>query len=376
MATETQAKSNDFYGDRLRLARLMAGITQQELGDCVNVSRQFIHQLESGVKKPPEDVLNAISERLEVSNEFFLLPLGNDVKFEQCHFRKRKTTPVNLANRVLAMSTIFEDIVQLLDSLLELPEIDFPELGSFTADPNSIERAAEKTRQHWGLGIDAPITHMVRVLENAGAVITCYDNVSDKVDALSISRRRPIIVRNNAKESVCRLRFDLAHECGHLVLHQGVETGCSKTESEANAFASAFLFPRHSFMKEFPPCLGPRGFRWDKILELKKRWRMSLRAIIYRANHLGLINAQQYRTANVHLNKTGQAKLEELDDTLPMEEPEILPSAIDMIYEEMSISIFDISKKLNINPRIASQLTGYPLNKQANEKKVTNIMMA
>ncbi|MBY6208732.1 MULTISPECIES: XRE family transcriptional regulator [Halomonas] len=376
MATETQAKSNDFYGDRLRLARLMAGITQQELGDCVNVSRQFIHQLESGAKKPPEDVLNAISERLEVSNGFFFTPVGNDVKFEQCHFRKRKTTPVNLSNRVLAMSTIFEDIVQLLDTLLELPEIDFPELGSLTTDANSIERAAEKTRIHWGLGINAPITNMVRALENAGAVITCYDNVSDKVDALSISRKRPIIVRNNAKESVCRLRFDLAHECGHLVLHQGVETGCSKTESEANAFASAFLFPRAAFIKEFPACIGPRGFRWEKMLGLKERWKISLRAMIYRANKLDLISAQQYRSANVYLNKNGQARKEKLDDVLPMEIPEILPSAIDMIHEEMNISIYDISRKLNINPVIASQLTGYSLKKQADNSKVKNIVMA
>ncbi|EHJ91097.1 helix-turn-helix domain-containing protein [Vreelandella boliviensis] len=376
MAKTTLVTSNEFFGDRLRLARLMAGITQQELGDCVNVSRQFIHQLESGVKNPQEDVLNAISERLEVSNGFFFTPLGNDVKFEQCHFRKRKTTPINLANRVLAMSTIFEDIVQLLDELLELPEINFPELGSYTSDANSIERAAEKTRLHWGLGIEAPITNMIRVLENAGAVITCYDNVSDKVDALSISRKRPIIVRNNAKESVCRLRFDLAHECGHLVLHQGVETGCSKTESEANAFASAFLFPRTAFIKEFAECIGPRGFRWRKMIELKERWRFSLRAMIFRANQLNLITAQQYRYANVYLNKNGQAKTEELDDILPMEYPEILPHAIDMIYEEMSISIFDIAKKLHIDPKIASQLTGYALSKQIDDSKVTSIMMA
>lgn len=376
MVKTTLAKNNDFFGDRLRLARLMAGITQQQLGDCVNVSRQFIHQLESGVKTPQEDVLNAISERLEVSNGFFYTPLGNDVKFEQCHFRKRKTTPINLANRVLAMSTIFEDIVQLLDELLELPEINFPELGSYTTDANSIERAAEKARSHWGLGINAPITNMIRVLENAGAVITCYDDVSDKVDALSVSRKRPIIVRNNAKESVCRLRFDLAHECGHLVLHQGVETGCSKTESEANAFASAFLFPRSAFIKEFKECVGPRGFRWRKIIELKERWGFSQRAIFYRANQLNLITAQQYRYANVYLNKNGQAKTEELDDILPMECPEILPHAIDMIYEELNISIFDIAKKLHINPKIASQLTGYPLSKQIDDSKVTSIMMA
>ncbi|WP_082335863.1 helix-turn-helix transcriptional regulator [Rheinheimera sp. KL1] len=46
--------NNEFFGEKLRLARLMAGITQQELGELVAVSRQFIHQLEAGVKPPAE----------------------------------------------------------------------------------------------------------------------------------------------------------------------------------------------------------------------------------------------------------------------------------------------------------------------------------
>ena len=105
MINEMQANNGMFYGDKLRLARLMAGITQQELGDCVNVSRQFIHQLESGAKNPPEDVLNAVSERLHVATSFFYTFRNNDVKFEQCHFRKRKTTPVNLSNREQVSAT-------------------------------------------------------------------------------------------------------------------------------------------------------------------------------------------------------------------------------------------------------------------------------
>ncbi len=38
--------NNEFFGEKLRLARLMAGITQQELGELVAVSRQFIPFME------------------------------------------------------------------------------------------------------------------------------------------------------------------------------------------------------------------------------------------------------------------------------------------------------------------------------------------
>lgn len=50
----------------------------------------------------------------------------------------------------------------------------------------------------------------------------------------------------NVHKSAERLRFDLAHELGHLVMHGGslhVEPGKEK-EQAANDFASAFLMPR------------------------------------------------------------------------------------------------------------------------------------
>lgn len=365
--------NNEFFGEKLRLARLMAGITQQELGELVAVSRQFIHQLEAGVKPPAEDLLLALAEVLKVKSDFFFKKPQNDVKYEQCHFRKRKTTPVGLANRVLALGTIFELLVEIIEDHLELPVANFIDFEESDLSAEAIERAAEQCRINWGLGLDAPVTNMVRVLENNGAVITCFDGVSDKVDALSMNRKRPIIVRNNAKESCCRMRFDLAHECGHLVLHQGVETGCVKTEREADAFASAFLFPRKAFLKEFPQCVGPVRIRWEKIFALKLRWRVSARAIIYRANYLGLISSQQYRTANVYLNKSGQSKTEDLDDQIPMEQPELLSAAIDQLNEHLGISIFDIANDLGVSEQIVAQLTSYDLTKQINKSKVRNI---
>lgn len=39
-----------------------------------------------------------------------------------------------------------------------------------------------------------------------------------------------------------------------------------KTEREADAFASAFLFPRKSFAREFPSCITSRGtIDWKNI---------------------------------------------------------------------------------------------------------------
>lgn len=352
------SKKFEFSGDKLRLARLLNGLTQQELGEKVFASRQFIHQLESDARTPADDVLDAICEILYVNKKFFNEPISNDVKFEQCHFRKRKTTPVGIANRVLAFSTVFEQLVLFVNSHLELPTINLPVVNHDGDNHTNaeIEQAAQACRELWGLG-NGPISNVTRALENAGIVITQYKDVSDKVDALSLNRKFPIIIRNDAKESPCRLRFDLAHECGHFVLHDGVETGDNITESEADKFASSFLFPRKAFVQEFPD-LRNKSINWKLIYTLKVRWGMSARAIIYKAHQYNLITAQQFRYANVHLNKTGQAKNEKFDEKILKEEPELLIGIFEILRDQLGMSFKYIADFLSIDPHMLSLITG------------------
>ena len=160
-----------FYGERLRLARLLKGCTLQELGDAVAVTRQSIHQYESDVRAPADDVANALAEFLKVSPDFFSMPLSGDVKPEQCHFRKRQTTPAGVKNRVQAYSTILEQLVTELHEHLDLPEnkfnlVDNDKLPELT--PPVIEKIAEGARVRWGLTSDAPIDNMINVVENQG----------------------------------------------------------------------------------------------------------------------------------------------------------------------------------------------------------------
>ena len=359
-----------FLGEKLRLARLLNGMTLKELGESVSASRQFIHQLEGDTRQPADDMLYALSEALSVRTNFFYKKLGNDVKFEQCHFRKRKTTPVGLANRVCSYSTLFEELVAFISEYIELPGADIPDISSKEDVYTNleIEQAAEACRKHWRLGQDNPIDSVTNVLENKGVVITSFSGVSEKVDALSLYRKHPIIIRNEAKESPCRLRFDLAHECGHFVLHSGVETGDSVTESEADRFASAFLFPRSAFVKEFPRSFSPsRETSWRPLYKLKVRWGMSLKAIIYRAHFLKIISSQHYRSANVRLSKTGQSKNEKYDSHVKTEQPQLLRSSVDLLNNEVGITFSKLAEHMCITVETLSTITGI-------EKPVTEDM--
>jgi Zn-dependent peptidase ImmA (M78 family) len=276
------------------------------------------------------------------------------VREDDCHFRKLFTAPRAVMAQAAARGTLVEMLVTALEKRLRLPRVDFPDLGK-PGKLEEVERVAEAARQHWRLGADGPITNMTRVLENAGAVVMHFADISERIDALSIARRRPIIVRSDAKAAAVRLRFDLAHECGHLVMHQGVITGDHETEEQAHRFASAFLLPARALAREFP---RGRTLQWNALYSMKLRWKVSVRAIVRRALDLGLIDAAQYRTANVHLTKTGQSKAERHDETLEAERAELVDAALDALASGDGEALRELVRDLGVAPAMFDAVFG------------------
>ncbi|HEX8486563.1 ImmA/IrrE family metallo-endopeptidase [Sphingomonas sp.] len=344
-----------FHGDKLRLARLLAGLSLDELGGSVATSRQFVHQLETGAKDPTDEMRDALAAVLTVTPAFFSTPAINPVREEDCHFRRLASAPRGLVAQAVARGTAVEALVTGLEALVRFPDVNFPD-SARPEGADAIERVAEDARLHWALGLDGPITSMTRVLENAGAVVVQFDDLTDRIDALSMARRRPIVVRSTAKAAGARLRFDLAHEAAHLIMHQGIITGDSVTEGEAHRFAGAFLIPRAAFAREFPRTR--RLLDWNALFAMKLRWKVSVRAIARRAFDLGLIDAAQYRTANIQLVKTGQAKTERYDDRIAIEEPELLNSAIAWLRNREGVDLHRLLSGLGMAPELFTRLTG------------------
>lgn len=342
-----------FDGEKLRLARLFFGWSQAELGERVAASRQFIHQLELETKIPSQDMRRALAAALSVDPKFFELAIKNPVKPEQAHFRQLRTTSLAEKRQVLAHVTFFEKFVELLESNFELPRVDIPEREIETIW--SIDRIAEETRRHFGLGLSSPIKSMTRVLERAGIVVVSFESVGEKVDALSVSRARPIVIRSSGKQSVFRQRFDYAHELGHLVMHQGIETGDRDTEGQAHRFASAFLMPREAIMAAFP---SSRSVNLDRIFQFKLKWGVAAAAAIRRLYDLNVIDAAYYRQLNIKMSKLGQRKVERYDDKYPLETSEIIPQCIKKMREGNGPGIIAACRALNIHEAFLSRLIG------------------
>ena len=59
-----------FHGERLRLARVALGLTLDQLGARVSATRQYLNQLEQGLKVPTDEMRAALAALLAASAVF------------------------------------------------------------------------------------------------------------------------------------------------------------------------------------------------------------------------------------------------------------------------------------------------------------------
>lgn len=341
-----------FRGENLKLARLAAGLKQVEVAELVSASANYISELERDLRKPDEILARALGEVLGFETEFFYRELPEILSTEEVNFRHRHSTPRWLKAKVTAKALLFRQVVEYLDTSLGFPEYDVPDIRAKTQ--TDIERAAETCREHWGLGIDTPIHSMVRVAENAGIVVTEFEE-AEKVDAFSVTKDgRGVIVLNTVLESTSRSRWNVAHEIGHLVLHRGLVTGDKVSEQQADWFAAGFLLPAAAFCREFG---SMARVDWTHLLELKRRWKVALAATIRRGFDLGLLSAVTYRRLYKSLSARGWRKGEPHEP--PPESPEIMKMAISALEEQFGLTSRELASKLLFRGNKMTDVTGF-----------------
>lgn len=339
MMEQLVINDHEYRGDKLKLARMAKGLSCEELAATLGKTKQFVSKLEKG-SKPSESLLMDLSRALDIQPGFLFSERKYALESDVCHFRSKKSRTQTLTNSILARAEILNLIISSLEEEIQFPEVNIPEIsGTDLISPNDVERVAEECRRSWKLGL-GPISSMVKLAESLGVIVAHVTGVDDRVDAFTVHNNRPVIIRNDAKRSICRFRSDIGHELGHLVMHEGIVTGDKLTESQADHFSSALLAPRTSFIKEFPRLRG-RQFDWNALIAFKLRWKISLKMSIYRASFLGLISQEQARTGYMHLNTKGFTKVEPGDEHIPKETPGMLNSAVQMLDDNTWLNIME-----------------------------------
>lgn len=355
-----------FIGESLTRVREVRGMSQAELARRLRLTRQSVSQYENNANAPSFETLGALASELRVPLHYFLRvpPAKNsDPVFN------RVATAVSKTSR-LAAERRFEwlkEIVLFLREFVNFPKVNFPHFD-VPSDPSKltyklIEEFATETRRFWGLG-DGMISNVAWLLEKNGAIVARYCLDAEKYDAFSVfseSDQTPYIVLGADLGLAARSRFDASHELGHIVLHRKVEKErTTRTfdhaliEHQAHRFASAFLLPATSYLKELAaPTL-------DSFRACKSKWRVSIQSQIYRCKDLGVISPEQATRLWKETTRKGWKYKEPLDDDLLIEQPRLLRRAMQMLLDEKVQTNKDIFSALPIGLDDVCELTGMP----------------
>lgn len=313
-----EATPNSLFGNRLKLARKMAGYSLQELADALEnqVSKQALNKYEMGQMNPSSDVLLAIANALNVKPDYFFkqqpLALG------QILFRKKQSLSKKHEEAIV------EKLRDYIERYLEIENIlgaqhNFvnPLESCIIKNMADVEQAAKNLRNTWQLGT-APIANISEMLEQNGIKVSLIEDVDD-FDGLAVhtSTGIPVVVVNQSNKPIERVRFTILHELAHLILHfdSSINQNEKLVEIYCHRFASTFLLPTDKLIQR----IGPKRdhIRIQELISIKEYFGISIRAIIHRLKDLQVITDDYYRRWTVYLSKKYGGKAEPGNYTIP-----------------------------------------------------------
>lgn len=290
---------------RLRQLRLARGWSLDDLAGALAglVTKQALSKYETGDSTPSPRVLN------QLAAIFGLKPsdLIDDVDIEVKAFRKRVSLPKKEAARIQALAgeaLITRVKVQMLVQPERRPDIP-DKSQDLQGNVANAEAAVQSLRERWGLG-DGPVGNLTDLIESHGIHVIALE-APVKFDGLSLAARRPngdtlamgAVTRNDGAGE--RQRFSIAHELGHLVLVQTSEPKFD--EAAAHRFAGAFLAPQKSLFQDVGS--SRHQINDDELRMLKRKYGMSLQAILYRLKDLNIISLNYYTQWCISIGQKG-----------------------------------------------------------------------
>ena len=303
-------------GARIRQARLLAGMSQQDVADAlgragITVSREAVTGFERGEEAPNASVLMALSRRFVVPPVWLMHEPKLEIDWQG--YRKRSALPAKTREAIEGYARDVAELQLELHSLLYPDKKSkFPEERIPVTNPEEAEEAAGILRKAWGLG-DAPINNLTRTAEDQGVVVIDWPRQTERFDGLSGWGRDEVpVVVTKRDVAADRKRFNLAHELGHLVMQTPADMPVDQTEKLANRFAGALLVPAEVARRE----LGGEErstISFDELGALKQRYGLSMQSWVYRAKDLGIVSPGLARSFWLEVSRRGWRKSEPFD---------------------------------------------------------------
>lgn len=284
-----------FNPNRLSVARKRRQFTKKSLAEAAGITSLTLTRLERGETAYPEaETVASIAKVLNYPVDFFFGEDLDSVDEQTVSFRSLSTLTAKQREASIAASDLALIFNDWVCQHFELPIADLPAMRG--EDPIT---AAASIRSHWGIG-SKPISAIVKLFESKGVRIFSLEEQNKNVNAFSFWKNGVPFIFLNTFKSPEASRFDAAHELGHLILHVEGTNKNKDHEREADKFASAFLMPPGDVVSFVPKSPSIR-----KLIELKKRWGVSVAALSRASFDIGLSSEWHYRDLCRELSMAG-----------------------------------------------------------------------
>lgn len=297
-------------GRRLNTARQEAGLSTRAAVDRMPMRSKISHtqlvSYENGEASVPIDVLSLLATIYSRPLNWFL-----ESSEELCGFRYR-----NIKSRVgvkdkrqfEAMASKWIDAYFQLEERLHCPlkPKQWSQGLAVDSDTDPVELAVV-VRKSLELKDSEPVTDIIDGVLHAFGVRVIEADAKIEIDGVAAKRGRDFVVVLNRETTNDRLRMNAAHELAHALYDDCKnDQGWSDdtVEKRAYEFGSHLLLPERALEKAF------EGQSFIRLIEFKKKFGISLAAMIYRAEKSKVIRSTTARRLWMEMSQRGWRKIE------------------------------------------------------------------
>ncbi len=285
-------------GERLKIARETANITQDAAAKAAGIARTTLVSIEKGQRPARLDEIQALSRFYGVSANSLLRQEAVHVDLVPRFRSLPDTGGVGIEQAARVLSDLVRVEVELENILGIHKPYNYP--AEKTILPGDVRKQAEQDAQslrNWlGIG-EGPIQNLFALLELQVGVRVYARKLDAKVSGLfAYDEAVGACILINAGHRQDRRTLTGAHELGHFIatrrrpeIYQDEKYENSREERYANAFASAFLMPARAVMEKFKELtIGSSHLTRRHIILLAHFFGVSRQATVLRLEELGL----------------------------------------------------------------------------------------
>lgn len=289
-------------GSNLRRYRLLNNLSLRDVAEMMGLSHTVISKYENNILIPDSKKIIKFSKIYNVQPDNLLkLYAKPDLEFKS--FRKLSS----LSGRKLELlKEIFGIEISNYIEVINLANYNniFKIEKHFIKSLSEVEEFVETFKKGIELSNNQPVTNLINLLENIGIFIIeiKLPKQFDNLDGLSeIVNDIPFIIIRGDYSDGARKRFTLAHELAHLLLKFDNKIEQKEIEKYCNKFASCFLLPKDAMIREFSS--KRKKISFAELDSIKKEYKASHAAIIYRLKDLGIISDNYAKKWFINLNR-------------------------------------------------------------------------